>query len=163
MIPVEAHLFLNHVPVVGLVFGLVFFVAGLKLSSESTLLAGLRIFVAMSIVVLLVVGSGLVAESSLENAAWFDADNLSRHRVAGILTLAVLVSLGGLSGAILIAFRNRPTSPAWATTSVLLLAITALGMSLWTGYLGGALRHDELRRNTFSRTIEPPPSIICRP
>jgi hypothetical protein len=39
MIPVEAHLFLNHVPVVGLVFGLVFFVAGLKLSSESTLLA----------------------------------------------------------------------------------------------------------------------------
>ncbi len=151
MIPVEAHLFLNHVPVVGLVFGLVFFVAGLKRSSESTLLAGLRIFIAMSIVVLLVVGSGLVAESSLENVAWLDADALSRHRAAGILTLAVLVSLGGVSGAILSAFRSRPTFPAWATTSVLLLAIAALGVCLWTGYLGGALRHNELRRNSFTQ------------
>jgi hypothetical protein len=151
MIPVEAHLFLNHVPVVGLVFGLVFFVAGLKLSSESTLLAGLRIFVAMSIVVLLVVGSGLVAESSLENAAWLDADALSRHRVAGLLTLAMLVGLGSVSGAILIAFRSRRIFPTWATTSVLILAITALGVSLWTGYLGGALRHDELRRNSLTQ------------
>jgi hypothetical protein len=30
MVPVEAHLALNHVPLVGLVFGLVFFVVGLK-------------------------------------------------------------------------------------------------------------------------------------
>jgi hypothetical protein len=33
MVPVEAHLVLNHVPLVGLIFGLVFFVAGLKRSS----------------------------------------------------------------------------------------------------------------------------------
>jgi hypothetical protein len=31
MIPVEAHLALNHVPLIGLVFGLVFFVGGLAL------------------------------------------------------------------------------------------------------------------------------------
>ena len=60
MVPVEAHLALNHVPLVGLVFGLVFFVVGLKRSSQAALLTGLRIFVAMGIVVLLVAGSGLV-------------------------------------------------------------------------------------------------------
>jgi hypothetical protein len=32
--PLEAHLFLNHVPLIGLVFGLVFLVAGLKRSSD---------------------------------------------------------------------------------------------------------------------------------
>ena len=60
------------------------------------------------------------------------------------------VRLGGFSGAMLIAFRSRPTFPAWAPTRVLLLAIVALGVSLWIGYLGGAL-HNELRKNSFSR------------
>jgi hypothetical protein len=59
MLPVEAHLVLNHVPLVALVIGLVFFIAGLKRASESSQHAGLRIFVATGVAVLLVSGSGL--------------------------------------------------------------------------------------------------------
>jgi len=64
MIPVEAHLVLNQVPLIGLLFSLVFFVAGLMRSSEQALRAGLRIFLAMGIAVLPVVGSGLVSHYS---------------------------------------------------------------------------------------------------
>ena len=68
MIPVEAHLVLNHIPLIGLAFGLVFFVAGLLRSSEQFLRTGLRIFLVMGIVVLPVVGSGLMSATILANA-----------------------------------------------------------------------------------------------
>src|SRR5262245_7770879 len=111
MIPLETHLILNHVPVVGLVFGLVFEVAGLIRSSEAALRSGVRIFVAMGVIVVLVAGSGLVSGNILADATWLDAHALIRHRLAGIVTLIVLVSLGGFSGAILFASRNAPTLP----------------------------------------------------
>ena len=41
MIPVEAHLLLNHGPLVGLVFGLAFVVAGLMRGTDQTLRAAL--------------------------------------------------------------------------------------------------------------------------
>jgi hypothetical protein len=126
MVPVEAHLALNHVPLVGLVFGLVFFVVGLKRSSQAALLTGLRIFVAMGIVVLLVAGSGLVAAHLLADAAWLDRDGVSVHQQVGILTLVVLVSLGGFSAVMLFASRTPRLLPAWAMTTVLVLAIAGL-------------------------------------
>jgi hypothetical protein len=146
MVPVEAHLALNHVPLVGLVFGLVFFVVGLKRSSQAALLAGLRIFVAMGIVVLLVAGSGLVTAHLLADAAWLDRDGVSVHQQVGILALVVLVSLGGFSAVMLFASRTPRILPAWAMTTVLVLAIAGLGASMWAAYLGGALRHTELGR-----------------
>jgi hypothetical protein len=145
MIPVEAHLILNHVPLVGLIFGLVFFVAGLMRSSEGARLAGLRIFVAMGIVVLLVAGSGLVAANLLTEAAWLDHDSLSIHQQLGILTLVVLVALGGLSGALLVS-RSTAVGPAWAMKTVLVLAIAGIAATMWTAYFGGTLRHTELGR-----------------
>jgi len=49
MTAIHAHLFLNHIPVVGLMFGLVFLIAGMKRSSVQTLLTSLRIFVVMGL------------------------------------------------------------------------------------------------------------------
>src|SRR5262245_40724718 len=100
MVPVEAHLALNHVPLVGLIFGLVFFVAGLRRSSPAVLTA-LRIFVAMGIAGLLVAGSGLVTAHLLAEAPWLDPGDLAVHRQVGILALGVLVSLGGFSAAMM--------------------------------------------------------------
>ncbi len=145
MIPVEAHLVLNHIPLIGLAFGLVFFVAGLMRSSEQALHAGLRIFLVMGIAVLPVVGSGLMSATILANAAWLDTHALSNHRMAGILTLAVLVGLGTLSGTAL--FRspqNRRAMSARVRNAVLLLAVAGFSMTVWTAYLGGGLRHTEL-------------------
>src|SRR5262245_10136283 len=86
---------------------------------------------------------------------WLDADALSRHRLAGIFTLAILVTLGGLSGAMLSSSRNTSTLPAWGRTAVLVLALVALGACLWTAYVGGRLRHSELRqtRSSLNRPV----------
>jgi hypothetical protein len=61
MIPVQVHLFLNHVPVVGLIFGLVFLIIGMRRSSEPTFLTGLRILVGIGLIAVPVAISGLVS------------------------------------------------------------------------------------------------------
>jgi hypothetical protein len=155
MIPVEAHLLLNHVPLVGLVFGLVFFVASLMRSSEPALRAGLRIFLAMGITVLAVVGSGLVSATVLADAAWLDSNALSNHQVAGILTLVVLVGLGALCGmALFRSARNGRAAPVRVRAAILFLAAAGLGANLWTVYLGGSLRHAELGRTRPGSVVE---------
>jgi hypothetical protein len=155
MIPVEAHLALNHVPLIGLVFGLVFFVGGLMRSSEPALRAGLRIFLTMGAAVLPVVGSGLVSAHLLANAAWLDSDALSNHRLAGILTLVVLVGLAALCGVALFkSTRNRQTISVRVRSAVLILAVVGFGATVWTAYLGGTLRHSELARDRPG-SIEP--------
>lgn len=146
MVPVEAHLALNHVPLVGLIFGVVFFVAGLTRSSPASLRAGLRIFVAMGIAVLPVVASGLLSANVLRDSQWLNATAVSTHQTAGILTLVALAILGVLSGAALIASRRMPAFPRWVKATVLMLAVASVGLNAWTAYLGGALRHSELGR-----------------
>lgn len=146
MVPVEAHLALNHIPLVGLIFGIVFFVAGLTRSSPAPLRAGLRIFVAMGIAVLPVVASGLVSADVLRDSQWLNATAVSTHQTAGILTLVAMAILGVLSGAALFASRGMPVFPRWVKTTVLVLAIASAGSNAWTAYLGGALRHSELGR-----------------
>jgi uncharacterized membrane protein len=146
MIPVEGHLLLNHVPLVGLVFGLAFVLAGLMRGTDQTLRAGLGIFVAMGIAVVPVVGSGLVAANLLANAAWLDANAVSRHQLAGIVTSVVLVGLGALSGVALLVSRRTGRLSGRLTVAIVVLALAGLGATGWTGYLGGALRHTELAR-----------------
>jgi hypothetical protein len=89
---------------------------------------------------------GLLSASALANAPWLDANAVTDHQLAGIVTLAVLVTLGGLSAAMLSSSRNASTLPRWGTTTVLVLALVGFGACLWTAYVGGRLRHSELRQ-----------------
>ena len=58
MFAVQVHLILNHVPLTGLVFGLVFYMLGIKRSSEAALLTSERIFVAVGAISIAVLASG---------------------------------------------------------------------------------------------------------
>jgi hypothetical protein len=88
MIPVEPHLALNHVPLIGLV---------------------------------------------------------SDHRLAGVLTLVVVVALGTLCGiALFTSRRNGRVISARVRNAVLLLAVAGFAANVWTANVGGRLRHAEL-------------------
>jgi hypothetical protein len=99
----------------------------------------------MGIAVLPVVGSGLVSATVLADATWLDADALSDHQLAGILTLVVLMGLGTVCGvALFTSRRNGRTVPVRVRRVVFLLAVAGFCASGWTAYLGGTLRHSEL-------------------
>jgi len=106
MLPVQIHLVLNHVPVTGLVFGLVFYILGIKKSSEAALLTGERIFIAMGAISIAVLASGLRSAHALSASPWLVASEVYLHQRAGILTLIIIIVLGILSGIILVRSRG---------------------------------------------------------
>jgi len=101
------HLILNHVPLTGLVFGLVFYMLGIKRSSEAALLTSERIFVAVGAISIAVLASGLRSAHALSAVQGLDTTAVHSHERAGILTLTVLIVLAILSGIIL----ERPALP----------------------------------------------------
>src|SRR5262245_19380763 len=99
MIPIEAHLFLNHIPVIGLLFGVVFLVIGVVRDSPFATRTGLHTFVAVGVIGMAVGASGLVAANILADAQWLDPEAVGTHRLAGIVTVILLVALAGSSSA----------------------------------------------------------------
>jgi len=139
-------LVLNHVPLTGLAFGLVFYILGIKKSSEAALLTGERIFLAMGAISIAVLGSGLRSAHALSPVQWLDPAALHSHERAGILTLIVLIVLAILSGIIQGRSRGgRRIGFVRLRAAILVFATVSLGMVLWTSRLGGELRHSELK------------------
>lgn len=140
MFPVQVHLVLNHVPLTGLAFGLVFYILGIKKSSEAALLTGERIFVAMGAISIAVLASGLRSAHALLPVQWLDTAAVHSHERAGILTLIVLIVLAILSGIIQGRSRGRRIGFVRLRAAILVFATVSLGMVLWTSRLGGKLR-----------------------
>jgi hypothetical protein len=96
----------------------------------------------------------------LQVAPCLDAGAVSRHQLAGILTLVVLGGLAAYAGILLRASSRRGIPSARAKGAALVLAVAGFSMALWTSDLGGAIRHTELR--TYS-AHQAEPSEACQP
>jgi len=153
MFPVQVHLVLNHVPLTGLAFGLVFYILGIKKSSEAGLLTGERIFVAMGAISIAVLASGLRSAHALLPVQWLDTAAVHSHERAGILTLIVLIVLAILSGIIQGRSRGRRIGFVRLRAAILVFATVSLGMVLWTSRLGGELRHSELKFGSQTASV----------
>ena len=153
MFPVQVHLVLNHVPLTGLAFGLVFYILGIKKSSEAALLTGERIFLAMGAISIAVLASGLRSAHALLPVQWLDTAAVHSHERAGILTLIVLIVLAILSGIIQGRSRGRRIGFVRLRAAILVFATVSLGMVLWTSRLGGKLRHSELKFGSQTASV----------
>ena len=153
MFPVQVHLVLNHVPLTGLAFGLVFYILGIKKSSEAALLTGERIFIAMGAISIAVLASGLRSAHALLPVQWLDTAAVHSHERAGILTLIVLIVLAILSGIIQGRSRGRRIGFVRLRAAILVFATVSLGMVLWTSRLGGELRHSELKFGSQTASV----------
>src|SRR5262249_16410499 len=146
MVPVEAHLSLNHVPIVGLLFGLVFMLIGARRNSLQAIRAALQTFVAVGVIAAATGMSGLVAADILSTAQWLDANAVHAHEVAGITTVILRTGLASFAlSVLLLSLRKTPAISRAVTMSLLALALAGLGAALWAAYLGGRIRHSELK------------------
>ena len=128
-------------------FGLVFLSIGVVPLVEPTFRTGLRILIMMGLVAVPVTVSGLASASTLSEVAWLDASAVSRHELAGHLTLAAFLCVATASAFVLVGSSGTGgAATPRAKKAVVVLAFAALGMSLWTCELGGAIRHRELPR-----------------
>ena len=160
MVPVEAHLSLNHVPIIGLLFGLLFMLIGIRRDSVQAIRAALQTFVAVGLIAVTTGVSGLVAADILSTAPWLDANAVHAHQVAGITTVILLTGLASFALFGLLSLRKTREISRAVTMSLLALALAGLSAALWTAYIGGRIRHSEL--SGVARTDVAPRIVIMK-
>lgn len=142
---VYLHIILSHIPVIGMLFGIILLItAGVKKNHELKRVA-IGFFILIAISAFPVFFTGHAAEEAVEHLPWASESLIEQHEewaaavpiATGILGIA---ALGGL----LLAGKSK-NIPAWFFRSFLITVIATAGLTAYTAKLGGQIRHTELR------------------
>jgi uncharacterized membrane protein len=144
MSAVHLHLMLNHVPVVGTIIGILLLAVALLRRSSELAKVTLGLFALLGAAALAVFLTGEPAEELVEKLPGFSEAITHAHEEVAELAVVASVGLGVLALAALALFRGRAL-PRWVIAGGLALAIVAGGLMGYTGYLGGQVRHTEVR------------------
>ena len=146
---VHLHLLLNHFPVIGAIIGaLLLAVALLRRSSElaKISLAFLAFVGAASVLVFL---TGEPAQEALEKLPGFSERLVDEHEDVALFATIVTGTIGALALAAMILYRRRAV-PRWLSLLVFVCAVGSSAAMGYTAYLGGQIRHTELRASSAS-------------
>ena len=143
MNPAQAHLMLNHLPVIGVLFAAFALGVGLTWKSGAILRLGLAALVIAGLAAVPAFLSGEPAEEKVEHLAGITESAIEPHedfaKVAfvgmDVVALFALVAL-------LLSLRRPPSRGLAAVALVAALAMG--GVFAWTAHLGGQIRHPEL-------------------
>jgi len=138
------HLLLNHLPVLGIPFGLGLLLASLRRQTPTLQRAGLTVMILASAVAALVYLTGEPAEEALEQLAIRPTAAIERHEDAAAIALVLAGVLGVLAAGALWRFR-RGALGRGAVFVLLLLGTAVSGTFAWVANLGGQIRHPEIR------------------
>lgn len=138
------HLMLNHVPVIGAVFGILLLgIAVLRRSDEIGKVA-LGLFGLLGAVSVVVFLTGEPAEDLVEKLPGFSETITEQHEEVALVATIAMAGLGALALAALVAFRRRAL-PRWVISAGLAASVAVGALMGYTAYLGGQVRHTEVR------------------
>jgi uncharacterized membrane protein len=145
MSPAHLHLVLNHIPVLGTIFGLALLGYARYRREEAVTRAALGTFVAVALLALPAYFTGEPAEEAVEHAPGVAEQAIETHEAAALPALIGVEALGVIgTGGLLLARGGRPVSRA-ATGAALAVAVATAGLMARTANLGGQIRHPEIR------------------
>lgn len=152
------HIVLNHLPIVGVPFGLGLLLLGVLTKNDSIKRSALLAFVVVGILTVPVYLTGRGGEDFVEDLAGVSEDSIHAHEdmasiafiSVGVLALSSLFAFLKYQGLHLfrrrIAEETEPSNsgvPGWVGLTVLVLALVSSGVLAYTGKLGGKIRHTE--------------------
>ena len=138
------HLLLNHVPSIGTVFGVMLLALALLRRSSELGKVALGFFALLGAVSVVVFLTGEPAEELVEKLPGFSETITEAHEEAALVATIAIGAFGALALAALWKFRRRAL-PRWTEAVGLALAIGVGGLMGYTAYLGGQVRHTEIR------------------
>ena len=138
------HLALCHVPIMAILFGLGWLAFGLWRGSRDIQKAALVMFVVAVVVAVPLYLTGGPSVGAIKGLPGFSDPILEQHQEAAGVTLAGCIVLGIVALAGLILFRGRAVA-GWFSVLLLSGALVVGGMVVWAAYLGGQIRHSEIR------------------
>lgn len=139
------HLALNHFPVIGtLIIALLLAIAAYRRSSELGKVS-LALAVLVGAVTVAVYFTGEPAEGLIEKLPGFSETILTRHEDAALYATIIVGGLGALALGTLAWHRGGRALSRRVTAAAFVLAVGAGGVMGYTAYLGGQVRHTEVR------------------
>jgi uncharacterized membrane protein len=138
------HLIVNHIPVLGAVFGLLLLAYGLVRRNDGVVRASLWTLAIVGLAGLAAYLTGEPAEEIVEELPGISEAILERHEEAALLATigGGIVGLAALAG--LLVHRARPVANGFSAV-MLLLTLGLFGGMAWTANLGGQIHHAEIR------------------
>ena len=143
MNPAHLHLMLNHVPLFGALAVTILCAAALLKRQQGLARGGLFVAVLAAIVSLAVYLTGEPAEEMVENLPGVSEAVLETHEEIALVATVVLGAFGVLALVSLFALRHGVTMRF--TRILLALSLLPLAAIAYTAYLGGQIRHSEIR------------------
>lgn len=139
------HLVLNHLPIVGVMLSGVLLAIALLLKNGQFQRVCLALLVVFALVAIPVYLTGESAEHAAKRSAGVSKALVEQHEEAAKVTLVAVEILGGAALlAALVTWRAVVISGAFGAI-VLVLTFGASALFAWTGYLGGQIRHPDVR------------------
>lgn len=136
---------LNHFPIIGTVLGVGVMLYGYITVSDQVKKAALWTWFAMALIAIPVFLTGEPAEESVEGIAGVSEGLIEEHEEAATVAIWLMEALGLLS---LVTLglgktKNSLSKPLVLVSTV--LGLVVFGAMARTGYLGGQIRHSEIR------------------
>lgn len=148
----HVHLILNHVPVLGTLFGLLLLAWGMVRRNESLQRAALATFFVAALVAIPVFLTGEPSEEAVEHLAGTAEQAIETHEDAALLSLISVELLGVI--AVLSVIRRRAGLSRFVARAALVVAVVTAGLMARTANLGGKIRHAELREGSATQQHE---------
>lgn len=141
----HVHLLLNHIPVIGMGFGVLLLLVGWVKNSEQLKLVSLQGFVLLGVIALPTYLTGDPAADMVQSLPGVSKQVIERHEDAALAALIGIIVLGLLALAAVIVSRRTKTLPAWMITASFALSLIVTGLMVRAANLGGQIRHSEIR------------------
>ncbi|HET9012130.1 MAG TPA: DUF2231 domain-containing protein, partial [Gemmatimonadaceae bacterium] len=139
------HLALNHFPVVGSIIVALLFALALRRRSDELGRAALLLAALVGAVSIAVYFTGEPAEELIERLPGVSEAVTEQHEEAALVATLVVGALGALSAVVLGMHRGHRALSRRTTGAALALALVACGAMGYTAFLGGQVRHTEIR------------------
>jgi len=142
------HLMINHIPVLGTIFGVLLLGLALWRKSEDLKKAALATFVVVAVAAVVTYLTGEPAEGVLKSLPGVSEGSFEQHEELAGVAMAASVAVGVAAlGGLAWSQGARPIK-AWFGTIVLVGALVVSGLMGYTAYLGGQIRHTEMQTET---------------
>lgn len=149
------HLMLTHLPVLGIPLGVALLVWSGLARSREIMRVGLVVFVVSALAAIPVYFTGEPAEETIERLAAAPEGLMESHEDAAGVAFALTLALGAVALAGLGLMVRRVRYGAMAAGLAGALGLVAAGTLAWTAYLGGGIRHSEVRAGAASASNIP--------
>jgi uncharacterized membrane protein len=153
----HVHIILNHLPTVGFVFALVFYIAALIMNNVVMKRSSLVLFVICGVlgVPTFVTGNASMWALTDPPVTGISKAVINAHRDFALFSLFGLAFTGVTSWIALWRFRHLGRFSSRSLTVILIFAVITLGVLAETGHRGGQINHPEIRVATDVLPTDP--------